>query len=167
MTEIEYQNKLVNLQRNLLKFAYSLTSDKDNAKDLVQETFLKTLMYCNNYVHESNFEGWTYTIMKNTFINNYRRKIRHKTQHLSNTEVIYQAFPSSTGTHNPESVYSTKEIEKAIDKLDDRVKLPFKMHHEGYKYKEIAEALELNLGTVKSKIFFARKKLMEALNEYA
>ena len=166
MTEIEYHTKLVSLQPGLMRIARSLTKDTDEAKDLVQETVLKSLQFRNKFLPDSNLEGWTYTILKNTFINNYRRSLRHKTLNVIKKEGVPQSYPYSSVTDNPESIYSSRELEKAIDKLDDNVKLPFKMHYEGYKYKEIAKSLKLNLGTVKSKIFFARKKLMKQLIEF-
>jgi RNA polymerase sigma-70 factor (ECF subfamily) len=66
----------------------------------------------------------------------------------------------------PDSVVTYKEITNDIDALEDKIRIPFRMHTEGYKYKEIAENLNLNIGTVKSRIFFARKKLMETLHDY-
>ena len=163
MTAIEFHFNLVNLQGSLMKFAYSLTSDKDDAKDLVQETSLKALTYRDRFSMDSNFKAWTYTIMKNTFINNYRRSLR-KTNYVDNTKESFAMNQTlASASDNPESVYTAKEIEKIIDSLDDNLKLPFKMQHEGFKYNEISENLDLNIGTVKSRIFIARKKLMSQL----
>ncbi len=164
MTAKEFQYKLINLQESLMRFAYSLTIDIDDAKDLVQETFLKALTYRDKFVHESNFRAWTYTIMKNTFINNYRRSALHNTYSDHTKEEFCMNCSHTLAIDNPHSAYTSKELEKTVDALDDHFKLPFKMHHEGYKYKEIAETLELNLGTVKSRIFFAKQKLMKQLN---
>jgi RNA polymerase sigma-70 factor (ECF subfamily) len=147
-----------------MRYAYSLTTDKDNAKDLVQETFLKALKYCDKFIHETNFKAWTYTIMKNTFINNYRRSARYSTISDQTKDGFYLNYSHSSGSDTPDRVYASKEIEKIIEALDDNFKLPFKMHHEGFKYREIAEKLDLNLGTIKSRIFFARKKLIKQLN---
>jgi len=164
MTATEFQYKLVNLQGSLMKFAYSLTSDKDDAKDLVQDTSLKALVYCDKYVLESNFKAWTYTIMKNTYINNYRKNLRHFTLRDQTKETYFINQNRSNGSDEPDSIYTVKEFEKIIDTLDDSLKMPFKMHNEGYKYQEIAEKLDLNLGTVKSRIFISRKKIMKQLN---
>lgn len=164
MTELEFQYKLISLQDPLLRFAFSLTSNEEDAKDLLQETFLKALKYCDKFVTESNFKAWTCTIMKNTFINNYHRSLRYDMycEH-SKVELVHNETFAS-GSDNPDSVYRSKELEKIIETLDDDLKMPFKMHHEGYKYKEIAKSLTLNIGTVKSRIFVARKKLMKRLN---
>jgi len=163
MTAIEFQYKLVNLEESLMRFAFRLTADKEDSKDLVQDTFLKALRYCDKFVHETNFKAWLFTIMKNTFINNYNRSIRYNTFSDQIQARIFLDYTNASGSVEPDSVYSSKEIEKIIEKLDDDFRLPFKMHHEGFKYKEIAEKLDLNLGTVKSRIFFSRKKLMKQL----
>ena len=165
MTAIEFQFKLVSLEDKLLRFAYSLTADKDDAKDLLQETFLKALKYCDKYVLESNFKAWTYTIMKNTFINNYRRAERHITYSDHSKEGYCLNYKHASEADSPESIIFSKELENIIEALDDDSKMPFMMHHNGYKYIEIAEKLNVNLGTVKSRIFFTRKKLKKQLNE--
>jgi RNA polymerase sigma-70 factor (ECF subfamily) len=104
--------------------------------------------------------------MRNTFINNYRRKMSIKhTFGTTNNEFHlnseHDKYPS------PESIYNSKEIIKCIDALEDEHKIPFSLFLEGFKYKEIAEELNLPLGTVKSRIFFTRKKLGKALKDYA
>ncbi len=164
MTTIEFQFKLVSLQENLMKFAYKLTSDTEEANDLLQETFLRALKYCNKFAHGSNFKAWVFTIMKNTFINNYRRiKNQNSINNLpaESYSLSHQMY-SSEG--NSESLYASKELEKAIEALDEIYKQPFKMYHEGFKYREIAEELDINIGTVKSRIFLARKELMIQTN---
>jgi RNA polymerase sigma-70 factor, ECF subfamily len=165
MTAIEFQYSLVNLEKNLLRFAFGLTENKHDAQDLVQETFLKALMHCNKFDHESNLRAWTFTIMKNTFINHYRRNILHNTSKNQINEKGIVNYALNSTAEIPDSIYRSKELEKTIEALDEKFRLPFKMHHEGYKYKEIAETLDLNIGTVKSRIFFAREKLMTLLNE--
>jgi RNA polymerase sigma-70 factor (ECF subfamily) len=160
MTAIDFHYKLVSLEDNLKRFAYKLTADKEDARDLVQETFLKALKYYNKYIYESNFKAWTYTIMKNTFINNYRRSTKQNIFRPMGND-ISQNYSLTSDYFLPDSEYSSKEIEKTIDSLDDEYRLPFKMHYEGYMYQEIAEKLDVKLGTIKSRIFFARKQLRE------
>jgi RNA polymerase sigma-70 factor, ECF subfamily len=165
MTKIEFQFKLVNLQVSLMRFAYRLTSDKDDANDLFQETCLKALIYQDKFVFDENLRAWTFTIMKNTFINNYRRSVRF---HYYNDQIKEEYYPNhalASGAENPDSVYASNELEKIIETLDDNFKLPFKMHHEGFKYREIAETLDLKIGTVKSRVFFAKKKLIKQLSK--
>lgn len=165
MAAIDFQYKLVNLEECLMGFAYRLTTNKDNAKDLVQETFLKALVYSDKFAYESNLKAWMYTIMKNTFINNYRSSLRHSTFNDKTKEGFYITGMHISNAETPDSAYASKELEEIINALDDEFKLPFKMRNEGFKYKEIAEKLDLNIGTVKSRIFLTRKKLMEQLNE--
>ena len=166
MTALEFNHQLISLEDKLSRFAYTLTSDRDEAKDLLQETMLKALVYRDQFVSYTNLKAWTYTIMKNTFINNYRRNIRQNTAFDNTKDLYFLSQNKDTVNVSPESSYSAQEINKAVDSLDDDFKIPFKMHTEGYKYKEIAQELDLKIGTVKSRIFFTRKKLMDALKDY-
>lgn len=166
MTAQEFQFDLLKLDDNLKRFAYSLTSDKEEAKDLIQETYLKALMYREKFVHYDNLKAWTFTIMKNTFINNYRRASRQSANTDQTKEYYYVNHPMTQGDEDPNSAFASKEISSKISQLEDEFRVPFQLHHEGYKYKEIAETLNLNIGTVKSRIFFSRKKLMEQLKDY-
>jgi RNA polymerase sigma factor (sigma-70 family) len=163
MTAIEFQHKLISLQDNLMRFAYSLTADKDDAKDLVQDTFFKALKYCDKFVHGTNFKGWIFSIMKNTFINNYNRSTYHKVYCDQTEKGFWMNYSQGSNNNSPDSIYASKELENIINSLDSSFKIPFKMHHEGFKYKEIAETLDINIGTVKSRIFFTRKKLIKQL----
>jgi len=166
MTALEFNHQLIDLETKLARFALSLTTNKEDAKDLLQETMLKALTYKDQFVQYTNLKAWTYTIMKNTFINNYRRNVRQNTT-FDNTKDLYLLNQNKdTGNISPDSSYATMEINRVIDNLDDEFRLPFKMHTEGYKYKEIAQKLDLKIGTVKSRIFFTRKKLMDALKDY-
>ena len=166
MTAIEFNYELTSLWDNLERFAVRLTSNRDDAKDLLQETFLKAISYRDKFSDNTNLKAWTYTIMKNTFINNYRRLSKVNTTFDNSRDLFYLNLHNSSGLGVPESSYSTREIEKKIELLDDEFKVPFIMHVQGYKYKEIADELNLKIGTVKSRIFFARKKLMESLPDY-
>jgi RNA polymerase sigma-70 factor (ECF subfamily) len=163
MTAYEFQHKLLHLQKHLIIFAFSLTSDDENARDLLQETNFKALNYCDRFVHETNFKAWTFTIMKNTFINEYRRRIHFDTINGNDGLFILTQIKSDVA-NDPVSLLESKELEKMIESIDHKLKVPFKMRHEGFKYKEIAEILDLKIGTVKSRIFLARKKLMKQLS---
>lgn len=164
MTDKEFNYKLISFQEPLMKLAYRLTSDMEDAKDLLQETFLKALKYCDKYVTESNFQGWIYTIMRNTFINNYHRTKRKMSLYDHSESQQQQNEIRSTGYNDPHSAFHTKELLNLIDSLDHDLKRPFKMHQEGFRYKEIADALSVNIGTVKNRIFIARRKLIRQLN---
>ncbi len=163
MTAIEFNHQLLTLEDKLIRFAYTLTYNREVAKDLVQDTMLKAITYRAQFRIDTNLKAWAYTIMKNTFINNYRKNNRHKTVFDNTPNLFYLSYTKEAGDVSAESVCSAKEIQKVIDNLDDDLKIPFKLHIEGFKYKEIAEKLDLKIGTVKSRIFFSRKKLMDLL----
>ena len=162
----EFQNKLMSLQGNLLNFAYMLTSNRDNAYDLLQDTTLKALDNESKYVDNTNFKGWVFTIMRNIFINNYRRVARSATV-IDQTEDLYHLnLPQESGLDTPEGSVAAGEISAAINSFSDEYRIPFSMHVAGYKYNEIAEKMNLPLGTVKSRIFFARQRLQKMLKDY-
>ncbi len=167
MTSYEFNTSLIEMRSNMHRFALSLTSDRDTALDLVQDTYLKAITYKDKFVDYTNLKAWVFTIMKNTFINNYRRNIKENTIIDGTQDLYYLNQPHDKGFVSPESIYSEGEIEKAIDSLENDFKIPFRMHIEGYKYKEIADELGLKIGTVKSRIFFTRQKLMLKLRDYA
>ncbi len=165
MTTIQFNNHLMSLQDNLLYFALSLTANDEDARDLLQETTLKALTYKKQFTANTNFKAWVFTIMKNTFINNYRRNQRTRNTFDGSEDALRAAYRSNYASETPDMVHNVLEMNSYIDKLDDEFRIPFKMHIDGYKYKEIAENLELPIGTVKSRIFFTRKKLQAMLED--
>lgn len=166
MADKEFESKLMSLQGNLLNFAYMLTSNRDNAYDLLQDTTLKALDNAGKYVDNTNFKGWVFTIMRNIFINNYRRAGRAATI-VDTTENLYHLnLSQDSGIETPEGSFGVNEISAAINEFADEYRIPFSMHVAGYKYNEIAEKMNLPLGTVKSRIFFARKKLQQRFADY-
>lgn len=166
MTAIEFNASLTEMQKYLETFAKQLTGNEDDAKDLTQETFLKALVYRVKYVNHNNFKAWVYTIMKNIFINNYRRQKKSKTIIDQTEDLYYLNISNSNSDTDPESMYYASELEHGIKQLDADFRKAFDMYNDGYKYKEIAETLKLTIGTVKSRIFYSRKKLMEQLSEF-
>ena len=164
MTEIQFNNRLVDLKDNLRNYALGLTSDSEYANDLVQETMLKALTYRNKFRANTNFKAWLFTILKNSFINHYRKKVLRNKAFDKGFEEIHVMTKEDTVYPSPDSSYCAGEIHSGIDKLEDEYRIPFKMFLEGYKYKEIAEHMDLPLGTVKSRIFFSRKQLKNKLS---
>lgn len=161
-----FESKLLSLQSNLLNFAYLLTSNRDDAYDLLQDTTLKALDNEDKYVDNVNFKGWVFTIMRNIFINNYRKVVRSATV-IDQTEDLYHLnLPQESGLETPEGSIAANEISTAINSFSEEYRIPFSMHVAGYKYNEIADKMGLPLGTVKSRIFFARKRLQEMLKDY-
>jgi len=166
MTAIEFNHKVIGLKESLKYFAYSLTSNNDDANDLLQDTFLKALTNKEKFDPATNLKAWMYTIMKNTFINNYRKNMKVSTIVDTTEDLYYLNLSNKVDEVSPESEISHTELEKVVNNLEDEHRIPFLMHFNGYKYKEIAEKLNLSIGTVKSRIFFSRKKLMERLKEF-
>jgi len=166
MSSTKFKDKLLGLQSNMLNFAYILTSNRDDAYDLLQDTTLKALDNEEKYVDNINFKGWVFTIMRNIFINNYRKSVRSATV-IDKTEDLYHLnLPQDSGLDTPEGSIAAKDITEAINSFADDYRIPFSMHVAGYKYSEIAERLDLPLGTIKSRIFFARKRLQVLLRDY-
>ena len=166
MASAKFQNNLMSLQSNLLNFAYMLTSNRDDAYDLLQDTTLKALDNEDKYADNTNFKGWVFTIMRNIFINNYRCAGRAATV-VDTTENLYHLnLSQDSGLETPEGSFGAGEITDAINEFSEEYRIPFSMHVAGYKYNEIAEQMNLPLGTVKSRIFFARKKLQERFADY-
>ena len=156
--------ELIALQSRLEKYAMSLTSDYDDAQDLVQETLLKALIHQNKFQKDTNLKAWVFTIMKNTFINTYHKTIMHET--ISNSadenQYLINRYPAQVAS---ESDYLHRELYREINALDADFRIPFKMYAVGYKYKEIADRLNLKIGTVKSRIYLSKQKLIAALRD--
>ena len=163
MKAIEFTKQLLDLEQSLMKYASRLKLGRADARDLVQETFLKALLSRDKFVDTGYLKAWTITIMRNTFINNYRHNVLHNTHCDRTDESFFINQTICSTSDNPDSVYSVMEITSNIEQLKDKFRLPFKMYVEGYRYREIADIFNLNIGTVKSRIFLARKVLMNQL----
>ena len=166
MTQIQFNTTILAMQDKLLYYALSLTSDHEKAQDLLQKTFLKALTNSDKYTQNTNLKAWVYTIMKNTFINDYRKNEKKKNKFDRTNQDMQLSIQNDKSYPSPESSYYSKEIMKSIKALEEEYRTPFEMFLNGYKYKDIADILHLPLGTVKSRIFFARKKLQKTLESY-
>jgi len=166
MTHLQFNTTILGMQEKLLFYALSLTSDEEKAQDLLQETLLKALINRDKYTQNTNLKAWIYTIMKNTFINDYRKNEKKKNKFDRANQEIQQSIQNDKNYLLPESNYDSKEIMKSIKALEKDYRTPFELFLDGYKYKEIADVLQIPLGTVKSRIFFARKKLEKTLQGY-
>lgn len=163
MTSMEFNTKLGGLTTLLHSFAYNLTKNMEDAKDLYQETAYRALFNRDKFQPDTNFKAWMFTIMKNIFINNYRKKVKANTILDTTDNQYYLNSGSHSTTNAAEGGIMLKELNGMVESLDDSVRIPFVMHFEGFKYQEIADELRLPLGTVKSRIFFARKELKEKI----
>lgn len=151
-------------QKSLMSLALRLADDQQQACDLFQETAYRIFKHQEKYERGTNFKGWAYTIMKNTFINEYRRRRRQK---AILTNIINQHYMNMRDLHaqnEGEARLGLEPVYLAISQLSESNRLAFLLHHKGYKYEEIAERYKLPIGTVKSRIFLAKKQLRKCLS---
>ena len=165
MTAVEFNIRLVNEKQSLKNFALSLTHYTDDALDLLQDTYVKAISYRTKFEDSTNLKAWLFTIMKNTFINSYRRAVKTKQLIQTNADMAMMRAWKDNYQDITESRINSKDLLKKIEKLDDQYKIPFTRYYNGYKYEEIAQEMQLPLGTVKSRIFLARKQLMLAVEK--
>lgn len=167
MTAIEFNTSVSQSSKALRPFAMRLTKDSDNANDLLQDTMLKALMHRDKFTDGTNLKAWLYTIMKNTFITNYQRLVKQRT-FIDTTENLHFLNSANHTTHNlGEAGFVMNDITKAIEDLESALQVPFMMYYKGFKYHEIAEKLDIPIGTVKNRIHLARKALKVQLSMYA
>ncbi|HSK11693.1 MAG TPA: RNA polymerase sigma factor [Phnomibacter sp.] len=159
MSTVEFDKMLLDNTDFLKPFAITLTRDHESAKDLLQETIYRALANRDKYNVGTNVKAWLYTIMRNIFINNYRRRAKQNTIFDSTPNEFLLNYNQNAIDNTGEGVIKMKEIQAALHELPDIFKKPFVLYFEGYKYHEIAEMLEEPLGTIKSRIHFARKLL--------
>ncbi len=166
MSTIEFNQLLLNNTEFLKPFAVTLTRDNEVAKDLLQETMYRALANKEKYNSGTNIKAWLYTIMRNIFINNYRRKAKQNTIFDNTPNDFLLDYNQQTISNRAEGALSMKDIQAAIHHLPHIFRNPFLLYFEGYKYHEIAAMLSEPLGTIKSRIHFARKLLKEQLTRF-
>ena len=162
----QFKNLVSNEARPLKAYAVKLTQDQEDADDLVQDTLLKAFVNEEKFAEGTNLKGWLYTIMKNIFINKYRRAMK---SNIFNDPTENQYFLNSSPSDRPnagEGNLVMKEVNTALNQLNDNLRTPFMLSFNGYKYEEIAQHLHIPLGTVKVRIHNARKELMKKLSAY-
>lgn len=167
MTAIEFNYSVSKSYKALKPFALRLTKDIDEAHDLLQDTMMKALVNRDKFTDGTNLKAWLYTIMKNTFITNYQRMVRKRTFIDTTDNLHYLNTPGSTTENGAKTKMAMDEINNAIEHLDEQHRTPFVMYFRGFKYHEIAEKLNIPIGTVKNRIHLARKDLKQMLHMYA
>lgn len=160
-------NKQITDERQALKsYALQLTKNLEDANDLVQETLLKAFTYRSKFTEGTNLKGWLYTIMRNSFINNYRKIVRRNTFIDTTDNSYFLDAPGYVTVNEGEQSFLTKDLATAIDELPPDLKRTFSLNMEGFKYHEIADELDIPIGTVKTRIFVAKRKLRKKLKTY-
>jgi RNA polymerase sigma-70 factor (ECF subfamily) len=166
MSTKEFNQLLLQNTEFLKPFAVTLTKDQETAKDLLQETMFRALANHEKYSVGTNIKAWLYTIMRNIFINNYRRKAKQNTIFDNSSNDFLLNYNQATIDNGAESNLRMKDIQAAIHALPEIFKQPFMLYFQGYKYHEIADSLDEPLGTIKSRIHFARRLLKEQINKF-
>ena len=166
MSTIEFNQLLLTNAEFLRPFAVTLTHDSEIAKDLFQETLFRALSNKEKYNVGTNIKAWLYTIMRNIFINDYRRKARQNTVLDNSPNEFLLDYNQTTSSNSAEATLQLKEIQSSIHQLPEIFKKPFLLYFDGFKYHEIAVMLKEPLGTIKSRIHFARKLLKAQIERY-
>lgn len=156
----EFDSLVVHSAEGLKPFAITLTRDRETAQDLYQETLYKAFAYREKYQPGTNIKAWLSTIMRNIFINDYRRAERKK----GVMEKVLYAEKQKGFSFSAESKIRLQEINHQIHRLPGVLKIAYMLYFQGYKYNEIAAALNEPLGTIKSRIHFARKLLQKQVD---
>ncbi len=165
MSQLEFEIKFNQMTALLNAFAYNLTKNLEDAKDLYQETAYRAMTNMDKFRPGTNFKAWLFTIMKNIFINNYRKRTKANTIFDSTDNLYFLNSGDALIANSAESNILMDELTGMIEGLEDSIRVPFLLHYQGYKYQEIADHLDLPLGTVKSRIFFARKELKDLIQK--
>ncbi len=166
MTTLEFSYSLQKLSSSLKPFALKLTRDTDDANDLLQDTMVKAFTNKDKFTEGTNLKAWLYTIMKNTFITNYQRMVRRGTFVDTTDNLHYLNSGDVLVENSAYGDFAMNDIQLAIENLEAVYKTPFMMHFRGFKYHEIADKLEIPIGTVKNRIHIARKLLKDDLHMY-
>jgi len=159
MSNNDFYAQIDSVSSPLHNFALSLTRDMEDSRDLFQETVFKALKNKDKFRMGTNFKAWILTLMRNTFINDYRRKKRSKIKTVDNNSVEMVTNTIKVASNAGDSNLAMQELMIMLDELDEKLRQPFWMNYLGMSYQEVADALETPLGTIKSRIFFARKEL--------
>jgi RNA polymerase sigma-70 factor (ECF subfamily) len=167
MTALEFSFNISSLTKSMKPIAFRLTRDYEDANDLIQETVMKAFSNREKFAEGTNLKAWLFTIMKNTFITNYQRMVRRNTFIDTTDNLHYINSNDNIAENLAYSSFAMKDINAAISKLEEIYRKPFLMHFRGFKYYEIAEKLDIPIGTVKNRIHIARKELKQQLSIYS
>lgn len=166
MSKSEFGTLILSHQSFLKQLAMKLTKSADDSDDLLQETFYKAIKNSDKFQEGTNIKGWLYTIMKNTFINAYRKKKNQNTFVDDTDNKYFINIRETEKSVQTDAIVDHEYMMRQINSVEKTYVETFMMYYNGYKYEEIAEILDIPLGTVKSRIFLARRKMMDKLKDY-
>lgn len=167
MTAKEFNYQVNEFTHDLRPHAMRFAKNEEKANDLIQDTIYKALSNRHRFRLGTNLKAWLYTIMKNTFITGYQKKSR-RNEFVDNTQNQHYINDLNNTIENyGENKFVLNDIQKALDNLEDTFKTPFMMYFRGFKYLEIADKLDIPIGTVKNRIHIARKELKSDLDDYS
>jgi len=166
MTTLEFTHQIAALRSTLQALTRRFTNNIEESHDLVQDTLLRALMYQDKFRENTNLKGWLFTIMRNTFINGYRKNQRARTSADTTKDLYYLNVEEEHTFNRPQESLEFKEIWRNMNTIREELLIPFRMHTTGYKYEEIAKHLSIPIGTVKNRIFHARKEIQKRLQGY-
>lgn len=162
MRPIEFNQQYQQLENLLFGFAMKLTRNREEAKDLMQETISKAYAKRADFMLGTNFKAWMTTIMRNAYINDYRKKKTRKRVEMP-MDAAKRMVNSSVSPQTAEGKMRMKELIAMIESINEEYRTAFLMFYQGYKYNEIAQHFDVPIGTVKSRIFTAREKLKKMI----
>jgi len=166
MNNSTLNHQICSHQRALERFAMKFTGNRSDADDLVQDTIMRALSFADLYKEGTNLRAWLYTIMKNTFINNFRKETKCKKIMDSVGNLSSCHLADCASTNQGENKFIHDDITIALRNLDTTYSGPFIKHCDGYKYQEIADELNIPMGTVKTRIHVAKQILQNSLKMY-
>lgn len=166
MSALEFNEEILRLMSTLERFTLKFTRNQEEAKDLVQDTLVKALSNYHRFQQNTNIKAWLFTIMRNTFINDYHKNIKIKSVVSLNYNVQELQHVNHDFAPSPEKELEHDDIQNGINNLKEDLKAPLELYRKGYKYKEIAEMLDAPIGTIKFRIHQAREILKESLKVY-
>jgi RNA polymerase sigma factor (sigma-70 family) len=166
MENMSFNCQINDHKQALYNFAFGFTKDLEDANDLVQDTYVKALRYANLYQEGTNLKGWLYTILRNTFINDYRKSTQRSKYIDTSEELTSHQLLKSSSVNLGAATFISEDISKALTNLPVAYSTPFLRYFEGYKYHEIADELNIPIGTVKTRIHAARQLLQAKLKMY-
>lgn len=166
MNANQFNLEINNHSAALKSYALKFTKDSEDANDLVQDTMVKALRYFGQFEQGSNMKAWLFVILKNTFINNYRRNVKKQAIITQEEDISSANLMKSSSSNNAVGSFVMGDIKKALDALPQAYAVPFTRFVEGYKYEEIAQELRIPIGTVKTRIHAARELLKKRLEIY-